>query len=209
MNAARILRALQICLFTSVLANSEAAQLKPGTAPKNLGQEGIVILSVTQSPGGRATGFCDIKESWRERRLTPYIGEIFGKQDFSNPPGALWVLELNPGTHRISRWGVMYNSGAGEGTFQARNCPPIPFDVHAGEILYLGNLHMETSMARNVFGLKALGRGYPTFRDEKSRDLARFREKYPALATHHIETRLLDFSPWKKFSEGGDDRERE
>jgi hypothetical protein len=159
---------------------------------------------VTQSPGNSATGFFDLKESWRERRLTPYIGEFFGKRDFLNPPGALWVLELSAGPHRISRWGVMYNTGIGGGTFQPRDCPPIPFELRAGEILYLGNLHMETSMARNVFGLKVLGRGYPAFHDERARDLARFRQQYPALAPHHVDVRLLDFSPWKEFT-GADD----
>jgi hypothetical protein len=204
MNTPRIFHSLQIFIFAFVVGTSEAGFLKPGSAPKKPGQEGIVILSVTQSPGKAATGFVDIKESWRERRLTTYIGEFISKRDFLNPPGALWVLELSAGSHRISRWGVMYNTGLGGGTFQPRDCPPLEFELHAGEILYLGNLHMETSMAKNIFGLKVLGRGYPTFRDERARDLARFRQQYPALAPHRVDVHLLDFSPWKEFN-GADD----
>ena len=196
---ARIL-ALMASFFLGACAGTPLTQER---GPQEIGNNGLVVLSVTQGKEKRALGVFYLKQTHKHlmRQLTPYLGELFGKRDFTNPDGALWVLELEPGTHQIDGWGVRYNTGLGEGVFQPRGCPPLTFQVRSGEVIYLGNLHMETFMVRNIFGLKVLGKGYPMFRNERVRDVAKFQEKYPKFSNRPVQTRLLDFSEWRKFQE--------
>jgi hypothetical protein len=98
--------------------------------------------------------------------------------DFSDADGIVFAQLLPKGKYELSRWSI----ATGIGLFiHPKELEPIHFDVTAGEITYLGNLHMNNSYGKNIFGVPLARGGIVSFADKEERDMKVFKEKAPKI----------------------------
>lgn len=80
------------------------------------------------------------------------------KNDFPEKPariGRLLAVSLKPGENELYSWKVFVRTFGGHGYIYPRVRPvALPFVVKAGRITYLGSMHLETLMGKNLFGLE-------------------------------------------------------
>ena len=103
--------------------------------------------------------------------LTGYPGE------FEDSHGQLVTLALPVGKHQITCWQVTGTGGVRLGPTGA--LPPLEFSVQPGQVRYLGDLHANLRMGKNLLGLLVVGDAYPEVRDKRDRDVELFNKKYP------------------------------
>lgn len=163
--------------------------------------EGIVVVSVTHDlAGGRAArGFFNVNNGPLEKNglllstQVEVMPGITGGSDFEEEYGKLYVLTLPAGKHSITSWRLTYGGAL---TIEPRTrLTPLEFQVVAGEIKYLGNLHTNVRMGKNLVGLPVAGDGYPEVRDQRARDVAQFEGKYPQFK-EKVKVDVLTLGPW-------------
>ena len=113
--------------------------------------------------------------SFRERGLL-YSGHPaeFEFEDAGNK-GKLFVLEFPVGEHSVDYWNIQ----AGFFGWQPKSAPaPLEFNIQPGEILYLGNFHMQPTKGKYLAGEFQDG-GIPVINDKSDRDIPLFRSLYP------------------------------
>src|SRR5206468_10334175 len=93
------------------------------------------------------------------------------------PPGRLAVLDMAPGQYEFYRW-----SGRVGGSLVESNVFSRRFEVRAGEVAYLGNLHLTTGNDRNWNMSTA---------DRRDRDFRLLATKLPNVPQEKIVIRLL------------------
>jgi hypothetical protein len=98
--------------------------------------------------------------------------------DFSDADGIIFGKLLPKGKYELSRWSIATGIGL---YIHPKKLEPIHFDVTAGEITYLGNLHMNNSYGKNIFGVPLARGGIVSFADEEERDMKIFKEKAPKI----------------------------
>ena len=119
----------------------------------------------------------------------------YKRSQFSETSGRIYALELPVGKHTLKTWSVFNGTGA---TITPRNEPtPIEFTVKKGEVLYVGNLHMNFINGRNLFGMSIIGSAYPELTNEYDRDISVFHDKYPGLKQHKIKAIEIKNGRWK------------
>lgn len=170
-------------------------------------KEGIVVVSASHDlPGGRATraafflngGPSEEHGGLLFSMVDVVPGVIPGGSDLEDGYGKIYALSLPAGRHRINSWNVKVGNAV---TIRPTEDPlPLDFQINAGEIKYIGNLHANLQTGKNIFGMTVVGNGYPEVRDERQRDIALFEEKYPQFKDRAV-IDLLRLGPWMTGAE--------
>jgi hypothetical protein len=127
--------------------------------------------------------------------------EIPIKNHFRDKFGHVYVLELAPGHHRFTGWSAGWRNrhtvaDSGPGPM------PLEFDVAGGDVLYIGNLHVNWLVAQNILDRRV---PYSTTVDVKNNsiaDIAIAEHSTPAIAGK-TRIALLPLGPWAKASAEG------
>ena len=130
--------------------------------------------------------------SFRERGFL-YSGHPaeFEFEDAGNK-GKLFVLEFPAGEHAVDYWSIQ----AGFYGWQPKSAPtPLEFNIKPGEILYLGNFHMQTTKGKYWAGEFQDG-GIPVINNQSERDIQLFRELYPNFSARNIKLNVLHEGRW-------------
>ena len=70
------------------------------------------------------------------------------------------------------------------------------FEMRPNEILYLGNLHLETQYRKTVIGLLAKTGAEPTATDRSERDIELFQALHPRFRSWPVRVDIPDLSSW-------------
>jgi len=111
--------------------------------------------------------------------------------------GRLFAVELAAGTYEIFQ--------LDSNRRLLIHMQPLRFEVQAGEILYLGNLHVRYCLYkpdRRVFR-SYVNAGIPSVRDEAQRDLPLLLRKFPALTGSNILPAVIDDKVWQELEKTG------
>ncbi|KAF1037476.1 MAG: hypothetical protein GAK35_03909 [Herbaspirillum frisingense] len=114
--------------------------------------------------------------------------------EFSTRRGRLYILDLEPGEHEITSWQV---ASGGARIVPQGKLASLKFELHAGQALYLGNLHARLLLGRSLwFGNGAAARdALPIVQDRSDEDIGLAESKVPALRGR-VTTSLLPQGPW-------------
>ena len=74
--------------------------------------------------------------------------------------------------------------------------PKLEFTMEPGQIMYIGNFHLQIESGKNFFGMKIPVGGMPTIKSEYDRDIRNFHEKYPQFKGQEITNNVLNDGPW-------------
>jgi|GEM_PF-4203527 len=94
--------------------------------------------------------------------------------------GRIQVEQLPPGEYAIIGWEI-YLPGIPERTINSNDFTPSYFTLKAGEITYIGNLHVDALYGKNLLGITIVGGGQSKCSDMSSRDIMIFNEKFQAI----------------------------
>lgn len=214
--------ASRICLVAAILITG-CASMPSGepAAELNDSSKGVVMASVSFKRMSmtrdswfyiRPKGSVDKNAKVvRLSALQPWVGPLtrgFGQlplvgsksADFPDMPariGRIAAVALEPGDYELYTWGLYVDAYGGYGYVNPKApVPPLTFQVKAGEVTYLGSLHGETVMGRNIFGLPLVAGGYPIIEDKQSRDEPMFRSRFTMLANWPITSANLNGQLW-------------
>ena len=129
---------------------------------------------------------------FRERGLL-YSGHPaeFEFEDAGNK-GKFFILEFPAGEHSVDYWGIQF----GFWLVSPKSAPtPLEFNIQPGEILYLGNFHMQPTKGKYLAGEFQDG-GIPVINDQSDRDIQLFRELYPDFGARNIKVNVLHEGRW-------------
>jgi hypothetical protein len=155
---------------------------------------GVVVLSVSHDLADasetNAYFYLDEKQIGGKGLLhTPLRGT---PSDFKNRYGQVLTLSLEPGTHSIDRWTLETQISMRK----PKELPdPLVFQVKAGEVLYIGNLHLRFRLEAGLFGAPAIRAAVPVIQDNAAEDIEVAEKKSPSLQ-HRITKQLLPLGPW-------------
>jgi hypothetical protein len=86
--------------------------------------------------------------------------------------GVVLVTHLPEGDYEIYQTSEFFNGGmAGTATYWSTEPFAIPFSVHRGEVVYLGNYMASPTYGRNLLGFRIHSNAYYTIEDRKDIDL--------------------------------------
>lgn len=181
---------LQGCAGNPVSATASEADLRA---------KAVVILSVSHDSasgdGANAIFYLD-EERFPGRVVMPSLNTVASfpqSSDFSDRRGHLYVLELDPGQHTIDGWQV---ASAGARIGPRVRAPALTFEVKAGQVLYLGNLHAQLQLGhRMLFGGRAAYGAQAVVQDKSEQDIRLAEARTPALKGK-VQTALLPLGPW-------------
>ncbi|NHK96876.1 hypothetical protein [Rubrivivax benzoatilyticus] len=122
--------------------------------------------------------------------------------DFPELPdrlGRAQALMLEPGEYEMFTWTIYIPAVGGYGYISPREkLPVLTFTVEADRATYIGALHIETLMGKNIFGLAIPGGGLPECSDQFERDLGIIRRKNPGLAALPVDKQVLNIGAWTR-----------
>jgi hypothetical protein len=190
--------------FAALLLGCAATSVKDDFSFDENKNDGIVVVSVShdRKDGTHAAvarfhmdwGAVD-KDTWmvqsREELLLLGSG-MFKESEFDGVFGRLFAINMPAGKHELNGWQVSSQGALIEPRVQPT---ALAFDVKAGEVKYIGNLHIHMDTGRNIFGMAVTGGGIPEIRDERERDLAAFKKRFPKL-DKSITVGLLPLGFW-------------
>lgn len=164
--------------------------------------EGVVVVSVSHDSwaGRKARGFFYLNGGSLSENghmlvsLPDAFPGIPGGSDLKDGYGKLYVLSLPAGRHSLRSWQIEDLAGASR-IRPEKEPVPLEFQVVAGKVQYLGNLHVNLRQGKDLFGRTIVGNGYPEIREQQGRDLAIFEKKYPQLKGR-ASVDLLPQGPW-------------
>ena len=159
-------------------------------------QGGIAVMSQNWSTLGKSYGRLDLASPDGE---VLYIDEILvadedkafyvkRAEDFSNPKGQLYVMDLKPGKYLIFRYmgkGDWKKNQQGQlRRWYESTDVDIPFEIKKGEIAYLGNftINRRTKMGKS-YELKIL--------DQQTRDISLAKKRFASLAGLAVKNKVI------------------
>lgn len=107
----------------------------------------------------------------------------YQRSDFSDKTGRIFVLEVPAGDYAFTGWQVF---SRGERLHPSESPAPIKYSLKPGEITYVGNIHFDFSLAKNVFGSSIINDVKPELSDNYDQDFSILKQKYPNLAIPKI-----------------------
>ena len=129
--------------------------------------------------------------NFRERGIFYYGHPAEFEFEDSGNKGKLFVLELPAGEHSVDYWQI----ANGYNRWYPKSAPsPLEFMIQPGEVLYLGNFHMQIIPPKKWY--KVLDEGFPLIRDKNERDIQLFRELYPSFSARNIKLNVLHEGRW-------------
>lgn len=153
--------------------------------------KGVLLTSVTYD------GFRGVQDGWffyrREGESQEYrldaVGLNLGLPQSGDFPqlrpttGRLLAIPLEPGRYELSNWMLYVWVGGGYGYISPRTPPPpLEFTISAGNVTYLGGLHIDTVEGRNFLRITIPVGGIARVTDQQQRDLPLLGTKFPNLA---------------------------
>lgn len=198
---ARKIIAIAMTVLVCALAGCASKSIQRDFSLEAAKTDGIVILSVSHDlSGGRGAkaifylnGGSLAKNGGTLFSLPEVFPGIPGGSDFEDEYGKVFALSLPAGHHRINSWQIV--NGTGLRIFPKETPGQLVFEVTAGEIKYLGNLHANLQTGKNIFGMTIVGNGFPEVRDQRIRDIGLFEGKYPQFKDKAV-IGLLNLGPW-------------
>jgi hypothetical protein len=190
----------RICaaLFGSTLLLACAGpQVAKDTPLSAIQGRGVVIVSVTHDyeTGRRAKPIFFIDRNTLDARSLRSIEEVMGiprSSDFEDIYGQVYVLDVEPGVHYVDGWQTV----SGDLRVTPRTPPPrLPFEVKAGEVIYIGNLNMNHASGRSLLGIPTIAAAFAEVRDRQQIDLSIAERKAPS-TKGRAQVRLLPLGPW-------------
>ena len=178
----RLIYASLMAVLAAMLSGCAGPVVDGAIEFESIGNRGVVIVSAThdEETGSRAnTIFCI--DSSLDRRLlrSQATSNDPGKRSLSSERGSVYVLAMSPGTHQLDGW---QTTGGPFRLLPKAALPPLRFTVKAGEVVYVGNLHMSNVLGRpNVLSPWVPVAGTPEVRDRHEIDIAIAEEKAPAI----------------------------
>lgn len=193
-------KALLACLVMLLSGCAAKSVQRDFVLDKNSGK-GLVVVSVSHdragSRGMAGTFYMDRKGPLSDMVMLRTLGEAFpgivkGSQ-FKDSYGQVLVLELSAGSHAIETWRAARD--AGYEITPTVPPPPLVFEVAAGSIQYIGNLHLNLASGKNLIGVTVIADAQPEVRDMRSRDIEQVERIYPQFKDK-IAINLLPLGPW-------------
>lgn len=168
--------------------------------------KGVLLAAVTSDGSSQvmdAWFFYRRKGTAEELRLDAFgvAGLLKKPNDFNSADsrmGRLIALPVEPGEYELFSWTLYVQRLGGYGYISPKNPPPPhTFSIRAGEITYLGNLHVDTVLGKNPFGVSMAFGGNPEITDQSARDLPLLKSKYPNLAELPVKPSVPDGKQWR------------
>lgn len=197
------LAALAGCESTANLDARQAGQPAPDKA--------VVIFTVSHDRdpssvfkrGANVKFFVELRDATRGQALPRVFSNMETLSPMMTSPfddvwGRVFVREVEPGRIEFTTWEVLQDNGPlGTRVVQPRAQPtPIAFEVEAGTVTYIGNLHAELLWAKNPMRIDILAGAIPEVRHQPDRDLPRVYAEYPGLRGR-VAVRPIASGPWR------------
>jgi len=198
-----------LVLVVVLLSGCKTANVRDDYTFSEETEAGIIIGSVTQTKDtGTATNtqfFVNYHSkknkktlySKEESALLGYLGaksEFGPEEDF----GRIFVIEIPPGKHEVDHWNITHGDGGYYGftLYPKSPSPVLNFDVTSGDIIYLGNFHMNVESGKNLFGMTIPTGGVPEINDEYDRDIKLFKKKFAQFSNKEIKNGTVHSGLW-------------
>lgn len=151
---------------------------------------GYLLTSISADAGHNARFVFRDLHSGAEWPLTAHGGGLLdrsaGFDDEDGSSGRLLLTDLAPGVYELVGWGLLAGRrGHQQRWLEPAGLPPIPFLVRAGEITYIGNLHVTVLHdAGTVLPalLRPVAAAAADIRSRAERDLSLLRQRHGELA---------------------------
>ncbi|MEK8051036.1 hypothetical protein AACH10_12370 [Ideonella sp. DXS22W] len=192
----RIFIALGLAGLAALSGCETTGSIDRHAAPETLKGAGWVLFSVTHERdmtaiarrAGNVTLFVDMRDLDRQQDLQRAFSTQLAtlspviESSFDDLWGRVFVRELPPGRYAFTQWTVFQNYVYFTRSYSPQPAPPpLTFEVQAGSVTYLGNLHGHLNWTRNALGVDMLSSAEVTVRHEADRDLAAIFKSYPQL----------------------------
>lgn len=195
---ARITWKCFLLLAMLLLASCAAKNVNQNVDLTRLTGTGLVFASVSTSPEGGEGPIATFRfkrGGFVKSREEQTTGRHLKPSELDGDYGRLIIVELPVGANSLKSW--MLTDGAAQ-YIPASRVPEIAFIVEPGKALYLGNLHMNLTMAANDMNEQAISDLLPEIRDRRERDLVLFKSRYPQVAETDIIARQPFLGTWSQ-----------
>lgn len=126
-----------------------------------------------------------------------FLGGLANKYEYqdAHSGGRIFVVEVTAGKHQLDYWAINHNNNYL--TIHPKVPPEnLEFNIERGQIMYLGNFHIDIESGRNLFNQKIPVGGVPSINNHYERDLKYFQEKYPNLSDQEVINNVLHEGKW-------------
>ncbi len=150
--------------------------------------KGLVVMSITRSSTFDVPFILQYHAkgdiSWLPAKEIPTLADDDwedlaienGSEDYDKLSGRLVVFESKPGRYAFDN--MIVEDGYEQARWGNAGDYFVPFDVDAGKVTYIGNVHMQyTNLNNTAYIIKSDFRLF----DESARDLKLFAEKFPSI----------------------------
>ena len=161
--------------------------------------KGTLLLATTfiETRGLNAVWFYYKKEGKKKEHRIDANQRAPGDYENYGVKGGLHAIPLEPGTYQLTNWTIFRNNGLGYShIYPAKPPPPLSFEVKAGVVTYIGDLHFQVSKGRNLLGIPLASGGKPISKDFFARDYSTMKKKFPKLSKWPIVNQTIDLSGW-------------
>lgn len=148
------------------------------TFDETVGFSLLYHIKKVEAKDTEAPKFGELEYLMGENRKTKYfkleVSQSGDSSDFANTDGKVHARILDAGEYELVRWSMStgYNK-----FIHPHKLKPVRFKIIPGKITYLGNLHMNNSYGKNIFGVALARGGLVSFYDEENRDIKKFQTK--------------------------------
>jgi hypothetical protein len=185
------------------LAGCAGTQVQGDATESEIREKSIVVLSVSHDVevgnGANTIFYLDDKDLVHRAVLRSVQDTLNVRKDsdFTDRRGHLYILEVRPGHHQIDAWQVV-----SAGVRYSSKTSPLEFQVHKGEVLYIGSLHANLALGHRMLfgGGRAAYGAQPIVVDRSVQDIALAESKVPTLRGR-VRIRLLPLGAWQKDAE--------
>lgn len=190
--AGLIATALCACVSNAPVADPHASVVQAA-------DKAIVIVSVSHdrtASGASARFFIDggTPKAVKVESTAGHL-ELPIKNHFRDKYGHVYVLEMPPGHHRFTTWNATWRNAY---TRPVVGLVPLEFDVAKGDVVYIGNLHVQWLLGKRwLTGSQFPYAAMATIKDEFAEDIAIAERSNPAIAGR-ARLALLPLGPWGK-----------
>lgn len=196
------LRKYSFLIFVFLLGGCAASSVQSDFSLNSKPDQGVVIVSVSFDKEGsrnfQGTFYMDrdsdslLPAGVQLRALREYPMMRLGSE-FKDSQGQVLALALPAGKHVINSWRLertpLYEISP------KKMPPPLEFQVVAGTVQYIGNLHLNFEYGKNIIGFSTVVDVHPEVGDQHARDIPMIEKKYPQFKDK-IAIALLPQGPW-------------